>query len=68
MNTIMEKENVHECCNVNWWKRDIGDKDKSKRKKAISIYKYWIDIASDLNCKAMRNVCGEFITIHTKKN
>ena len=47
---------------------DIGDKDLSKRKKALEIYKYWIDVAADLNCRAVRNVCGEYITIsHDEK-
>ena len=68
MNTIMEKENVQSAVMLTGGRGDIGDKDKSKRKKAISIYKYWIDVASDLNCKAMRNVCSDFITIsHEEK-
>ena len=67
MNTIMEKENIKSAVMLTGGRGDIGDKDKSKRKKAISIYKYWVDIASDLNCKAMRNVCGEFITISHKE-
>ena len=68
MNTIMEKENVQSALMLTGGRGDIGDKDKSKRKKAISIYKYWIDVASDLNCKAMRNVCSDFITIsHEEK-
>ena len=68
MNTIREKENVYSAVMLTGGRGDIGDKDKSKRKKAISIYKYWIDVASDLNCKAMRNVCSDFITIsHEEK-
>ena len=68
MNTIMEKENVQSAVMLTGGRGDIGDKDKSKRKKAISIYKYWIDVSSDLNCKAMRNVCSDFITIsHEEK-
>ena len=68
MNTIMEKENIKSAVMLTGGRGDIGDKDKSKRKKAISIYKYWIDVASDLNCKAMRNVCSDFITIsHEEK-
>tara|TARA_B100000575_G_scaffold258148_1_gene229563 strand:- start:796 stop:1713 length:918 start_codon:yes stop_codon:yes gene_type:complete len=68
MNTVMEKENVQSAVMLTGGRGDIGDKDKSKRKKAISIYKYWIDVASDLNCKAMRNVCSDFITIsHEEK-
>jgi len=67
MNTVMKKENVQSAVMLTGGRGDIGNKDKSKRKKAISIYKYWIDIASDLNCKAMRNVCGEFITISHKE-
>ena len=68
MNTVMEKENVQSAVMLTGGRGDIGDKDKGKRKKAISIYKYWIDVASDLNCKAMRNVCSDFITIsHEEK-
>ena len=46
---------------------DIGDADIKKRKKALATYKYWVDIAQKLGCKAMRNVCGEFITIPHKE-
>ena len=47
---------------------DIGDANPVKRKKAIETYKYWVDVAATLGCKAMRNVCGEFITIpHEEK-
>lgn len=46
---------------------DIGDADSKKRKKAIETYKYWVDIASALDCKAMRNVCGESITVPHKE-
>ena len=46
---------------------DIGDADVKKRKKALATYKYWVDIAQKLGCKAMRNVCGEFITIPHKE-
>ncbi|MGI9541514.1 MAG: sugar phosphate isomerase/epimerase family protein [Flavobacteriaceae bacterium] len=47
---------------------DIGDANPFKRKKAIETYKYWVDVASTLGCKAIRNVCGEFITIpHEEK-
>ena len=42
---------------------DIGDENLIKRKKALKTYKYWVDIASELGCKSMRNVCGEHITI-----
>jgi L-ribulose-5-phosphate 3-epimerase len=42
---------------------DLGDADKSERKKALNKYQYWIDVAAALNCKAMRNVCADFITI-----
>jgi len=47
---------------------DIGDANPVKRKKAIETYKYWVDVAATLGCKAIRNVCGEFITIpHEEK-
>ena len=46
---------------------DIGDGDIKKRKKALATYKYWVDVAQKLGCKAMRNVCGEFITIPHKE-
>ncbi|OUU19723.1 MAG: hypothetical protein CBC08_06600 [Flavobacteriaceae bacterium TMED48] len=46
---------------------DIGDADIKKRKKALATYKYWVDVAQKLGCKAMRNVCGEFITIPHKE-
>jgi sugar phosphate isomerase/epimerase len=46
---------------------DIGDADKQKRTKALETYKYWVDVAQKLGCKAMRNVCGEFITIPHKE-
>ena len=47
---------------------DIGDANPVIRKKAIETYKYWVDVAATLGCKAMRNVCGEFITIpHEEK-
>jgi sugar phosphate isomerase/epimerase len=46
---------------------DIGDADVKKRKKALATYKYWVDVAQKLGCKAMRNVCGEFITIPHKE-
>ena len=42
---------------------DISDKNLAKRKKALDTYKYWVDIACELGCKSMRNVCGENITI-----
>jgi len=49
-------------------KGDVGDPDPRKRKKAIETYRYWIDVAASLNCKALRNVCGEYITIpHEEK-
>lgn len=67
MNRIMEQESVQSAVMLTGGRGDIGDKDISKRKKAISTYRYWIDIASDLNCKALRNVCGEFITISHKE-
>ena len=63
MNKTMEIQGVHSAVMLTGGKGDIGDKDTVKRKKAISTYKYWIDVASDLDCKALRNVCGEFITI-----
>ena len=46
---------------------DIGDADIKKRKKALATYKYWVDVAKKLGCRAMRNVCGEFITIPYKE-
>jgi sugar phosphate isomerase/epimerase len=47
---------------------DIGDADAQKRKQAITLFKYWVDVAQKLGCKAMRNVCGEYITIsHPEK-
>ena len=47
---------------------DIGDANPVIRKKAIETYKYWVDVAATLGCKALRNVCGEFITIpHEEK-
>ena len=42
---------------------DIGDANSQNRKKALATYKYWVDVAVKLGCKAIRNVCGEFITI-----
>ena len=67
MNNVMEKEGVKSAVMLTGGRGDIGDKDKSKRKKAISVYKYWIDVASDLNCKAVRNVCSDFINISHKE-
>jgi sugar phosphate isomerase/epimerase len=46
---------------------DIGDSDKTKRKKALDTYRPWIDVAAKLGCKAMRNVCGEHISIPHKE-
>lgn len=46
---------------------DIGDADLSKRKKALKTYKFWVDIAKKLGCKAMRNVCASYITIPHKE-
>ena len=46
---------------------DIADSNTEKRRKAIEIYKYWIDIASQLECKAVRNVCASYITIPKKE-
>jgi L-ribulose-5-phosphate 3-epimerase len=46
---------------------DISDPDPAKRKKALETYRYWVDIAATLNCKALRNVCGEYITIPHKE-
>ncbi len=42
---------------------DIGDADSQKRKKALAQYKYWVDVAAKLNCKAVRNVCSDYISI-----
>ena len=46
---------------------DIGDPDATKRKKAITNYQYWVDVAAALDCRAMRNVCADFITIDYKE-
>lgn len=63
MNLQMEVAGVQSAVMLTGGKGDVGDKDATKRKKALTTYRYWIDVAADLNCKAMRNVCGEFITI-----
>lgn len=42
---------------------DIGHPDKTKREKALTTYKYWVDVAQKLGCSAMRNVCASYITI-----
>jgi sugar phosphate isomerase/epimerase len=46
---------------------DIGDANPEQRKKAIKAYKYWVDVAASLGCKAIRNVCGEYISIPHKE-
>ena len=64
--------NTDELCESNFTTKQIKDfskknnnfvEDRIKRKKALKTYKYWVDIASELGCKSMRNVCGENITI-----
>jgi sugar phosphate isomerase/epimerase len=67
MNNAMESAGVKSAVMLTGGKGDVGDKDPKKRSKALATYKYWIDIASELNCKAMRNVCGENITIPHKE-
>jgi len=68
MNEAMQTAGVKSAVMLTGGKGDIGDKDPKKRKEAIATYQYWIDVAATLNCKAMRNVCGEFITIpHAEK-
>ena len=68
MNKSMHSAKVQSAVMLTGGKGDVGDKDLSKRKRALQTYKYWIDVAADLNCKALRNVCGEYITIpHEEK-
>jgi len=67
MNNAMESAGVKSAVRLTGGKGDIGDKDSKKRKNTIATYKYWIDIAAELNCKAVRNVCGENITIPHKE-
>jgi len=67
MNNAMESAGVKSAVMLTGGKGDIGDKDSKKRKNAIATYKYWIDIAAELNCKAVRNVCGEYITVPLKE-
>tara|TARA_B100001173_G_scaffold204972_1_gene176775 strand:- start:5602 stop:6252 length:651 start_codon:yes stop_codon:yes gene_type:complete len=67
MNNAMESAGVKSAVMLTGGKGDIGDKDSKKRKNAIATYKYWIDIAAELNCKAVRNVCGEYITVPFKE-
>ena len=67
MNNAMESAGVKSAVMLTGGKGDVGDKDPKKRSKALANYKYWIDVASALNCKALRNVCGEYITIPHKE-
>ncbi len=67
MNNAMEVSDVKSAVLLTGGKGDVGDKDPKKRRDAIATYKYWIDVAAALNCKAVRNVCGEYITIPYKE-
>ncbi len=67
INNAMELAGVKSAIMLTGGKGDIGDKNPKKRKDAIATYMYWIDIASKLNCKAVRNVCGDYITIPHKE-
>ena len=67
MINAMESAGVKSVVMLTGGKGDVGDKNPKKRSKAVATYKYWIDIASALKCKALRNVCGENITIPHKE-
>ena len=67
MNNAMESAGVKSAVMLTGGKGDVGDKNPKKRRKAIATYKYWIDVAYALKCKALRNVCGEYITIPHKE-
>ncbi|MDA7693736.1 sugar phosphate isomerase/epimerase [Flavobacteriaceae bacterium] len=67
MNKAMEAAGVQSAVMLTGGKGDLGDQDQKKRKEALATYRYWIDIAASLNCKALRNVCGEYITIPHKE-
>ena len=67
MNKAMEAAGVQSAVMLTGGKGDLGDQDLKKRKEALATYRYWIDIAASLNCKALRNVCGEYITIPHKE-
>lgn len=67
MNRQMESAGVQSAVMLTGGKGDVGDKNLANRKKALATYRFWIDVAVDLNCKAMRNVCAEFVTIPNKE-
>ncbi|MDA9015509.1 sugar phosphate isomerase/epimerase [Flavobacteriaceae bacterium] len=67
MNLSMEKAAVKSAVMLTGGVGDIGDADPLKRKQALITYKSWIDVAQKLGCKALRNVCGESISIPHKE-
>lgn len=42
---------------------DIADTNKKFRERALNKYKRWMDVADQLKCKSMRNVCADRITV-----
>lgn len=69
MNNAMESAGGKSAVMLTGGKGDVGDKNPKKRRKAIATYKYWIDVAYALKCKAHRHVCGECVSqYHIKKN
>ena len=68
MNTAMQTADVSSAVMLTGGVGDLGDADATNRKKAIKTFRYWVDVAAELNCKALRNVCGEYISIpHPEK-
>jgi len=67
MNEAMETAGVQSAVMLSGGKGDLGDPDPKKRKEAFATYRYWIDVAASLNCIALRNVCGEYITVPHKE-
>jgi L-ribulose-5-phosphate 3-epimerase len=68
MNQRMVEANVQSAVMLTGGVGDIGDANPLKRKQALKIYKSWVDVAQKLGCKALRNVCGEHISIpHQEK-
>jgi len=68
MNAKMKSAGVKSAVMLTGGVGDIGDANPRKRKKAVETYKKWVDVASELGCKSMRNVCAQFITVsHEEK-
>jgi sugar phosphate isomerase/epimerase len=63
MNTAMKSASVSSAVMLTGGVGDLGNANASNRKKALKIFSYWVDVAVELNCKAIRNVCGEYISI-----